>query len=245
MDKLESLTVAQLKKLVVEYNLHNVIKRYSKMRKHELIEALRHHNRFSNNVMTSRRHSINVPQKVIKVKAVRKARAKKNAVPKIEEEDVEDVKEAEDVEEAKDVQEVKEVEKEKDNVRHVPPFEIRKMYDSIPTDKQIKNFDWRDLSNFLNNNSISRKNPIYRFETFLDYNSSGIKQQLKELKENNFEENESYQILKQFYSDAYYSVIPKRLARLTKTLIKIKKEHPNLNVPFVDEHSRLSYENDF
>lgn len=72
MDKLESLTVAQLKKLVVEYNLHNVIKRYSKMRKHELIEALRHHNRFSNNVMTSRRHSINVPQKVIKVKAVPK-----------------------------------------------------------------------------------------------------------------------------------------------------------------------------
>ena len=238
MDKLESLTVAQLKKLVVEYNLHNVIKRYSKMRKHELIEALRHHNRFSNNVMTSRRHSINVPQKVIKVKAVRKARAKKNAVVKVEE-DVDDVEEAEDDEE------VKEVEKEKDNVRHVPPFEIRKMYDSIPTDKQIKNFDWRDLSNFLNNNSISRKNPIYRFETFLDYNSSGIKQQLKELKENNFEENESYQILKQFYSDAYYSVIPKRLARLTKTLIKIKKEHPNLNVPFVDEHSRLSYENDF
>jgi hypothetical protein len=244
MDKLESLTVAQLKKLVVSYNLHNVIKPYSKMRKHELIAALRHHNTFLNNVMTNKEVSINVPQKVIKVKAPPKKRVKKNAVPKIEE-DVEDVKEAEDVEEVKEAEEVKEVEKEKDNVRHVPPFEIRKMYDSIPTDKQIKNFDWRDLSNFLNNNSISRKNPIYRFETFLDYNSSGIKQYLKELKENNFEENESYQILKQFYSDAYYSVIPKRLARLTKTLIKIKKEHPNLNVPFVDSDSRLSYENDF
>ena len=236
MDNLEKLTVAQLKKLIVEYNLHNVIKPYSKMRKHELIAALRHHNTFLNNVMTNKEDSINVPQKVIKVKAVPKRRVRKNAVPKVEEEDVE---------EAKDVEKVKDVEKEKDNERHVPRFEIRKMYDSIPTDKQIKNFDWRDLSKFLNNNSISRKNPIYRFETFLDYNSSGIKQYLKELKENNFEENESYQILKQFYSDAYYSVIPKRLARLTKTLIKIKKEHPNLNVPFVDEHSRLSYENDF
>ena len=55
MDNLEKLTVAQLKKLVVEYNLHNVIKPYSKMRKHELIAALRHHNTFLNNVMTTKK----------------------------------------------------------------------------------------------------------------------------------------------------------------------------------------------
>ena len=172
-------------------------------------------------------------QKKLLKKTPPKKRVKKIAVAKVEEEDVEEENEAE---------KVKEVEKEKDTKRHVPPFEIRIMYDSIPTDKQIKHFDWRDLSNFLNNNSISRNNPIYRFETFLDYNSSGIKQQLKELKENNFNDDESYQILSKFYTDAYYSVIPKRLARITKALMKIKKEHPNLNVPFVDGHSRLSYE---
>ena len=66
MDKLEKLTVPQLKKLIVDYNLHNVIKPYSKMRKHELIAAIRHHNTFLNNVMTNKQHSINVPQKVIK-----------------------------------------------------------------------------------------------------------------------------------------------------------------------------------
>ena len=238
MDKLEKLTVPQLKKFIVDYNLHNVIKPYSKMRKHELIAAIRHHNTFLNNVMTNKQHSINVPKKVIKKRVRKIAVAKVEEENEAEEEKVEEEKEAEE----KEAEEVKEVEKVKDTKRHVPPFEIRKMYDSIPTDKQIKNFDWRDLSNFLNNNSISRNNPIYRFETFLDYNSSGIKQQLKELKENNFSDDESYQILSKFYTDAYYSVIPKRLARITKALMKIKKEHPNLNVPFVDGHSRLSYE---
>ena len=77
MDKLEKLTVPQLKKLIVDYNLHNVIKPYSKMRKHELIAAIRHHNTFLNNVMTNKQHSINVPKKVIKKKAPQKKRVKK------------------------------------------------------------------------------------------------------------------------------------------------------------------------
>ena len=77
MDKLEKLTVAQIKKLIVKYNEQNCIKKYSSKKKNELIAFLLSFNTFLNNVMTNRTTTINIPAPVVKVKAERKKRVKK------------------------------------------------------------------------------------------------------------------------------------------------------------------------
>lgn len=52
MNYLDNLTVPELKQLVKVYNLHTIIKGYSKMKKVELITSLNHHLRqISNSVM--------------------------------------------------------------------------------------------------------------------------------------------------------------------------------------------------
>ena len=113
-----------------------------------------------------------------------------------------------------------------------------------PTDEEIRKFNLKELNYFLHNNKISRREPIYKFNDFLDHNSAEIKKQLEELHEANFNEDEAGQILRQFYIEAYYKIIPKRLAMITKILMKIKEANPGLNVPFINEHTRLSYESD-
>ena len=46
MEKLEKLTVAQIKKLIVKYNEQNCIKKYSSKKKNELIDFLLSFNTF-------------------------------------------------------------------------------------------------------------------------------------------------------------------------------------------------------
>ena len=162
MDKLEKLTVAQIKKLIVKYNEQNCIKKYSSKKKNELIDFLLSFNTFLNNVMTNRTTTINIPAPVVKVKAERKKRVKKEV-------------------EKKEVEEIA-------DVRQVPAFKTRHIITVKPTDDEIKKFNLKELNYFLHNNNISRREPIYRFNDFLEHNSAEIKTQLKELQEANFNE---------------------------------------------------------